>query len=80
MLFRSGLDGELDVLYDIKNGGAVVSTYAFDSNAIAEIIVNSALKLANGQDVPSFQESPYSKITKENVDQFIAEIEAEESK
>jgi len=76
----SGLDGELDVLYDIKNGGAVVSTYAFDSNAIAEIIVNSALKLANGQDVPSFQESPYSKITKENVDQFIAEIEAEESK
>lgn len=76
----SGLDGELDVLYDIKNDGAVVSTYAFDSHAIAELIVDSALRLVNDQEVPSFQESPYSKITKENVDQFIEEIEAEEAK
>lgn len=76
----SGLDGELDVLYDIKNDGAVVSTYAFDSDAISDLIVNSALKLVNGQEIPSFQESPYAKITKENVNQFIEEIEAEEAK
>lgn len=72
----TGIDGELDVLYDIKNDGCVISTYVFDTDAISTMIVDSAAKLVNGKSVAPYQESPVSKVTKENVDQFIAEAEA----
>ena len=68
----TGIDGELDVLYDIKNDGCVVSTYVFDTDAITELIASSAAKLVTGQEVAPFQEAPVTKVTKENVDEFIA--------
>lgn len=72
----TGIDGELDVLYDIKNDGCVVSTYMFDTDAISTMIVESAAKFVNGMDVAPYQEAPVAKVTKENVDEFIASAEA----
>ena len=72
----TGIDGELDVLYDIKNDGCVVSTYVFDTDAITDMIVESAAKLVNGLDVAPYQEAPVAKVTKENVDEFIAMAES----
>ncbi len=71
----TGVDGELDVLYDIKNDGCVVSTYVFDTDAITDLIVASAVKLVNGGSVEPFQAAPVVKVTKDNVDAFIAEAE-----
>ena len=72
----TGIDGELDVLKDIANGGCVVSTYVFDTDAITNMIVQSSTTLCNGGSVPAFQEAPVTKVTKANVAKFIDEAEA----
>lgn len=76
-----GVDGELDVLKDIAAGGSVLCTAVSDLDGCAASIVEYSERLYAGDETcPRFVDIPYTIVTKENVDEFIAKAEEEQSK
>ncbi len=75
-----GVDGEVDVLNDIKNDGAVLCTAISDLDGANKSIVETCERLMAGETVPSFIEIPYDLVNKDNVDTFLAKAEADAAK
>lgn len=76
-----GVDGELDVLKDIAAGGSALCTAVSDLDGCAASIVEYSERLCAGDDTcPKFVDIPYTIVTKENAEEFIAKAEAEQSK
>lgn len=75
-----GVDGEVDVLNDIKNGSCVLCTAISDLDGANASIVETCEKIMAGEEVPTFIEIPYDVVNKDNVDAFLAKAEADASK
>lgn len=67
-----GVDGEVDALNIIKDGGPIIATAVFDVDKEAQLSVDAAIKLAKGE-APESRVIflPFTLVTRENVDQFI---------
>ncbi|WP_312242291.1 sugar ABC transporter substrate-binding protein [Pantoea sp.] len=65
----AGVDGTPDALQMIKNGKMVATVFQ-DAQGQGEGAVQTAVKLANGQEVQKVVDIPYQLITKENYQQF----------
>lgn len=75
-----GVDGELDVLKDIAAGGSVLCTAVSDLDGCAENIVKYSERLCAGDDTcPRFVDIPYTIVTIENAEEFIAKAQEEQS-
>lgn len=72
-----GIDGEVDVLRDIKAGGCVLCTVISDIDGANEAVCNTAEKLMAGQPVQKYISVPYDIVTIDNVDEFLEKAEAE---
>lgn len=71
------IDGEVEVLKALKEGNQVLADVVADhASAAAEAIV-VAEKLMAGESVNVYQEIPFIVVTKDNVDEVLAEIEAD---
>ena len=71
------IDGEVEVLKALKEGNQVLADVVADhASAAAEAIV-VAEKLMSGESVTLYQEIPFIVVTKDNVDEILAEIEAD---
>ena len=66
-----GVDGEIDALKSIKEGGPIIATVVSDLKAMAKNAVEVSEKLVKGDPVKKFYPVPFTVITKENVDQFL---------
>lgn len=75
-----GVDGEVDVLNDIKANGSVLCTAISDLDSSNISVVNVCEKLNKGEDVAKYNEIPYNIVTKDNVDEFLAKATAEAEK
>ena len=71
-----GADGELDVLYMIKEGKYIIATSVADLEATINNVVSTIMELAETGSTQMFHEMPYIFITKDNVDEHIAKTEA----
>lgn len=70
-IITAGVDGELDALKMIKEGGPIVATVVSDLNACAKQGVEVAIKLARGEEVSKFYAIDSVVVTKENVDEYL---------
>lgn len=75
-----GVDGELDVLKDIKAGGSVLCTVISDLDGCAVNIVKYGERLCAGEKLPKAVDIPYSVVTADNVDEFIKKAEEDQVK
>lgn len=75
-----GVDGEVDVLNDIKNGSCVLCTAISDLDGANVSIVETCEKIMAGEEVPAFIDIPYDIVNKDNVDDFLAKAEADAAK
>ena len=71
-----GADGELDVLYMIKEGKYIVATSVADLEATTNDVVATINELHETGTTEMFHEMPFIFITKDNVDEYIAATEA----
>lgn len=71
-----GADGEIDVLYKIRDGEQIIATSVADLEATTDDVVQTIADLMSGADVEMFHEMPYIMITKDNVDEWIESTEA----
>ena len=71
-----GADGELDVLYMIKEGKYIVATSVADLEATTNDVIATISELHETGTTEMFHEMPFIFITKDNVDEFIASTEA----
>ena len=71
-----GTDGELDVLYMIKEGKHIIATSVADLEATTDDVVATINELHETGTTAMFHEMPFTMITKDNVDKYIAEPEA----
>lgn len=71
-----GADGEIDVLYKIRDGEQIIATSVADLEATTDDVIETIADLSAGKDVDVFHEMPYIMITKENVDEWIETTEA----
>ena len=72
-----GIDGEVDVLRDIKAGGSVLCTVISDLDGANAVVCDTAEKLMAGQSVQKYISVPYDIVTIDNVDEFLTKAEAE---
>ncbi len=72
-----GVDGEVDVLKDIKARGSVLCTAVSDLDGCAVNIVKYAQRLCAGEKLPKAVDIPYTIVTADNVDDFIAKAESD---
>lgn len=72
-----GVDGEIDVLNDILNDGAVICTAISDIDGANKSIVETCEKLMAGEPVMKFVDIPYDIVTKANAADFLAKAEAD---
>lgn len=72
-----GIDGEMEVLQDIKAGGSVLCTVVSDVDGANAAVCDAAEKLMAGESVQKYISVPYDVVTIENVDEFIEKAEAE---
>lgn len=72
-----GVDGEIDVLNDIKNDGAVICTAISNIDGANKSIVETCEKIMAGEPVMKFVDIPYDIVTKANVDTFLAKAESD---
>ncbi len=72
-----GIDGEVDVLRDIKAEGCVLCTVISDIDGANEAVCNTAEKLMAGQSVQKYISVPYDIVTIDNVDEFLEKAEDE---
>jgi len=75
-----GVDGEVEVLKDIKAGGAVICTAISDLDGANKSIVETCERLMAGEPVSAFIEIPYDLVTAANVDEFLAKAEEDAAK
>ena len=75
-----GVDGEVDVLNDIKAGGSVLCTAISDLDGSNVAVVDTCEKLMAGEYVSKYNEIPYSIVTQANVDEFLVKANAEAEK
>jgi ribose transport system substrate-binding protein len=75
-----GVDGEVDVLNDIKDGDCTVCTAISDLDGANASIVKTCEALCAGEYVPSFVEIPYDIVDKSNVDDFLAKAKEDAEK
>ena len=75
-----GVDGEVDVLNDIKAGGSCLATVVSDLDGSNVAVVDACEALMAGESVPKYQEIPYSVVTSANVDEFLEKAAAEAEK
>mgnify|MGYP004575858257 FL=1 len=71
-----GTDGELDVLYMIKEGKHIIATSVADLEATTDDVVATINELHETGTTEMFHEMPFIFITKDNVDEYIASTEA----
>ena len=71
-----GADGELDVLYMIKEGKYIVATSVADLEATTNDVIATISELHETGTTEMFHEMPFIFITKDNVDEYIASTEA----
>lgn len=71
-----GTDGELDVLYMIKEGKHIIATSVADLEATTDDVVATIKELHETGTTEMFHEMPFIFITKDNVDEYIASTEA----
>lgn len=66
----AGVDATPDALEYVKNGTLEVTVFQspFGQGGTS---VESAIKLINGEEVPSYVDVPFEKVTKENVDTYL---------
>lgn len=75
-----GIDGEVEVLRDIKAGGSVLCTVISDLDGANAEVCELAEKLMAGKSVQKYTSVPYDIVTIENVDVFLAKAEEEAAK
>lgn len=75
-----GVDGEVDVLNDIKAGGSVLCTAVSDLDSSNVAVVDACEKLMAGEYVPKYNEIPYTIVTQTNVDEFLQKATEEAEK
>lgn len=75
-----GVDGEVDVLNDIKAGGSVLCTAISDLDSSNVAVVDACEKLMAGEYVAKYNEIPYNIVTQDNVDEFFEKATAEAEK
>ena len=71
-----GTDGELDVLYMIKEGKHIIATSVADLEATTDDVVATIKELHETGTTEMFHEMPFIFITNDNVDEYIASTEA----
>ena len=71
-----GVDGELDVLYMIRDEKYIIATSVADLESTTDDVIATIEELADTGDTEMFHEMPYIFITKENVDSYIEQTEA----
>ena len=71
-----GADGEIDVLYEIRDGEQIIATSVADLEATTNNVIETIADLEAGENVSMFHEMPYIMITKENVDEWIEKTES----
>ena len=71
-----GADGELDVLYMIKEGKYIIATSVADLEATTNDVISTISELHEKGTTEMFHEMPFIFITKDNVDEYIAATEA----
>ncbi len=71
-----GTDGELDVLYMIRDEKYIIATSVADLEATTDDVIATILELADTGETNMFHEMPYIFITKDNVDQYIQQTES----
>lgn len=71
-----GADGELDVLYMIRDEKYIIATSVADLESTTDDVIATIEELADTGDTEMFHEMPYIFITKENVDSYIEQTEA----
>ena len=71
------IDGEVNVLKELQSGNQVLADVVADHATAAEQSILVAEKLAAGESVTLYNEIPFIVVTKDNVDEILAEIEAE---
>lgn len=72
-----GIDGEVEVLQDIKAGGSVLCTVVSDVDGANEAVCDAAEKLMAGESVQKYISVPYDIVTIDNVDEFLTKAEEE---
>ena len=75
-----GVDGEVDILNDIKADGSCIATVVSDLDSANVNVVDACEALMAGEDVAKYHEIPYAVVTKENVDEFLEKATAEAEK
>lgn len=75
-----GVDGEVDVLNDIKAGGSCLATAISDLDGSNVAVVDACEKLMAGEYVAKYNEIPYSIVTQANADEFLEKATAEAEK
>ena len=75
-----GVDGEVDILNDIKADGSCIATVVSDLDSANVNVVDACEALMAGEDVAKYHEIPYAVVTKENVDEFLEKATAETEK
>ena len=75
-----GIDGEVEVLRDIKAGGSVLCTVISDLDGANEAVCDTAEKLMAGESVQKYISVPYDIVTIDNVDEFLVKAEEEAAK
>jgi len=71
-----GADGEIDVLYMIRDGKYIIATSVADLEATTDDAIETVKKLCSGETVSMFHEMPYIMITKANVEEWIEKTES----
>lgn len=71
-----GADGEIDVLYMIRDGKYIIATSVADLEATTDDVIYTIQKLCAGENVEMFHEMPYIMITQDNVAEWIERTEA----
>ncbi len=70
----TGVDGIVDALNSVKDGGLVADIYQ-DSVGIGTSAVDVAMKILNGEPYEKVNRVPWALITQENVDEYLARFE-----
>lgn len=71
-----GADGELDVLYMIRDEKYIIATSVADLEVTTDNVISTIQELADTGSTAMFHEMPYIFITKENADHYIEQTEA----